>query len=109
LRQATLTLGAFEKTLGTTDRMLNQEGQSLAQQLRETLKSAGAASDSLQAMLNDSRPAARQLAESTLPAAEATLRDLRATSAALRAVMEKIDNQGAGALLKGQTLPDYEP
>jgi phospholipid/cholesterol/gamma-HCH transport system substrate-binding protein len=109
LRQATITLGAFEKTLGTTDKMLNQEGASLAQQLRATLKSASAAAEALQGTLNDSRPAAKQLAESTLPAAEATLRDLRATSAALRAVMEKIDNQGAGALLKGQTLPDYEP
>jgi phospholipid/cholesterol/gamma-HCH transport system substrate-binding protein len=109
LRQATVTLGQFEKTLGTTDKMLNQEGQSLAQQLRETLKSAGAAAESLEATLNDSRPAAKQLAESTLPAAEATLRELRATSAALRMVMEKIDNQGAGALLKGQTLPDYKP
>jgi phospholipid/cholesterol/gamma-HCH transport system substrate-binding protein len=109
LRQATITLGQFEKTLGTTDKMLNQEGQSLAQQLRETLKSAGAAAESLEATLNDSRPAAKQLAESTLPAAEATLRELRATSAALRMVMEKIDNQGAGALLKGQTLPDYKP
>ncbi len=75
LRQATITLGQFEKTLGTTDKMLNQEGQSLAQQLRETLKSAGAAAESLEATLNDSRPAAKQLAESTLPAAEATLRE----------------------------------
>jgi phospholipid/cholesterol/gamma-HCH transport system substrate-binding protein len=109
LRQANYTLAAFEKTLGTTDRMLNQEGGSLAKQLRETLKQAGTAAESLQATLDDSRPAAKQLSESTLPAAEATLRDLRATSASLRAVMEKIDNQGAGALFKGQTLPDYKP
>jgi phospholipid/cholesterol/gamma-HCH transport system substrate-binding protein len=109
LRQANYTLAAFEKTLGTTDRMLNQEGQSLAQQLRETLKSAGAAADSLKATLDDARPATKQFTDSTLPAAEATMRDLRATSAALRAVTEKIDNQGAGALLKGQALPDYEP
>lgn len=109
LRQANYTLAAFEKTLNSTDRMLNQEGQSLAQQLRETLKSATAASESLQAMLDDSRPAARQLATSTLPAAEATLRELKATSAALRAVTEKIESQGAGSLLGGQQLPEYEP
>lgn len=109
LRQANYTLAAFEKTLNSTDRMLNQEGQSLAQQLRETLKSASAASASLQAMLDDSRPAARQLATSTLPAAEATLRELKATSAALRAVTEKIESQGAGSLLGGQQLPEYEP
>ena len=40
---------------------------------------------------------------------EATLRELRATSKALRDVTEKIDEQGAGALLSSQPLPDYEP
>jgi phospholipid/cholesterol/gamma-HCH transport system substrate-binding protein len=109
LRQANYTLAAFEKTLGTTDRVLNEEGGSLARQLRETLKSAGAAADALKVTLDESRPATKQFTESTLPAAEATLRDLRATSAALRAVTEKIDNQGAGALFKGQSLPDYKP
>lgn len=109
LRQANFTLAAFEQTLGTTDKMLNQEGESLAKQLRETLKSAGAAADALRVSLDETRPATKQFTESTLPAAEATMRDLRATSAALRAVTEKIDAQGAGALLKGQSLPDYKP
>lgn len=109
LRQANYTLAAFEKTLNSTDRMLNQEGQSLAQQLRETLKSASEAAKSLEGMLDDSRPAAKQLAESTLPAAEATLRDLKATSAALRALTEQLQNEGAGSLIGGQQLPDYEP
>ena len=40
---------------------------------------------------------------------EAALRDLRSTSRALRNVTEKIDERGAGALLKGNKLPDYEP
>ena len=59
--------------------------------------------------LNDARPATKQLTESTLPAAEATLRDLRATSKALRDVTEKIDEKGAGSLLSSQPLPDYKP
>ena len=37
------------------------------------------------------------------------MRDVRATSKALRSVTEKIDNQGAGALLGGPKLPDYKP
>ena len=60
-------------------------------------------------MLNEARPATKQLTESTLPAAEATLRDLRATSKALRDVTEKIDEKGAGSLLSSQPLPDYKP
>ena len=64
---------------------------------------------SLSATLDDARPAARQLSESTLPAAEAAMQDLRATSKALRAVTEKIETQGAGGLIGGQKLPDYKP
>ncbi|MBA4163855.1 MAG: MCE family protein, partial [Erythrobacter sp.] len=42
-------------------------------------------------------------------AAEATLRDLRATSKALRNVTERLENQGLGPLVEGQSLPDYKP
>lgn len=109
LREASEALNQFETVMGSTDRLINQEGQSLATQLRGTLKSASAAAETLSATLNDARPAARQLSESTLPAAEATLRDLRETSRALRSVTERIETQGAGGLIGGQKLPDYDP
>ena len=109
LAQAQASLAAFEQTMKSTDQLLNKDGESLAQQLRDTLASAQKAADSLEAVLRDTSPAARQLAESTLPSAEATMRDLRATSAALRTITEKLDEQGAGALLGGSKLPDYEP
>ncbi|MBX7533126.1 MlaD family protein [Qipengyuania sp. 1XM1-15A] len=109
LREASEALDQFEKVTASTDRLLNQEGAQLADQLRTTLKQAGDASEELQGVLAEVRPATKQLTESTLPAAEATLRDLRATSKALREVTEKIDEKGAGALLEGQPLPEYEP
>ncbi|EDL47763.1 ABC-type transport system periplasmic component [Erythrobacter sp. SD-21] len=109
LREASEALDQFEQVTASTDRLLNQEGAALADQLRQTLKQAGNASEELQGVLAEARPATKQLTESTLPAAEATLRDLRATSKALRDVTEKIDEQGAGALLNSQPLPDYEP
>lgn len=109
LREASESLDAFEKVMGSTDQLLNKEGQSLAVQLRGTLKSASGAADALQKTLEDAQPATKQLTESTLPAAEATLQDLRATSKALRKVTEQIETRGAGSLLKGQELPDYEP
>ena len=59
--------------------------------------------------MNDTRPAARELSESTLPAAEAAMRDLKRTTAALRQMTESIQNQGAGSLIKGKQLPDYKP
>jgi len=109
LREAGEALNAFEQATATTDKLLNEEGPLLAEELRGTLASANQAAASLAATLEDTRPAARQLRESTLPAAEATLQDLRTTSRSLRAITERLENQGAGALIGGQSLPDYEP
>jgi phospholipid/cholesterol/gamma-HCH transport system substrate-binding protein len=103
------TLDAYEKLALTTDNVLNKEGEPLARELRETLKSANSALSSLAATLEDTRPAARQLRTTTLPNAEATLQDLRATSRALRSITEKLESEGAGALVGGTSLPDYKP
>jgi phospholipid/cholesterol/gamma-HCH transport system substrate-binding protein len=109
LRQANRTLASFEKLTGSADRALNQEGAGLAEQLKTTLASAQKAADELQGTLGDARPAARQLSDKTLPAAEAALRDLRATSQSLRDVTDRINDQGAGGLISGPKLPDYKP
>lgn len=109
LRQATDTLATFDKVGKSADELLGRDGSSLASQLRQTLTSAQGAIDELKGTLSDARPAAKQLSDTTLPAAEATLRDLRNATRALRNVTEKIDDQGAGALLGGPKLPDYKP
>ena len=108
LTQAQASLAAMEKLMNSTDALLAKDGNSLASQMRDTLASVQKASEQLEATLSDAQPAARQLSQSTLPSAEATLRDLRATSRALRNVTESIESGGAGALLKGQRLPDYK-
>jgi phospholipid/cholesterol/gamma-HCH transport system substrate-binding protein len=109
LSQATRTLTAFEGVAGKANDLLGSEGNSLADQLRNTLASAQKSMDALDVTLQHAQPAFDQVSNQTLPAAEAAIRDLRATSKALRSVTEKIDEQGAGALLKGQKLPDYKP
>ncbi len=103
------TLDAFEKVAASSDALINKDGAPLAQELRATLRSANEALASLSATLEDTRPAARQLRTSTLPNAEATLQDLRATSRSLRSITEKLEAEGAGALVGGKTLPDYKP
>ena len=103
------TLDAVEKVAASSDALLKDEGQPLARELTSTLASANRALASLAATLEDTRPAARQLRTSTLPAAEATLEDLRTTSRSLRAITEKLESEGAGALVGGKTLPDYKP
>ena len=109
LEEFNQTLDSVEKLTLTTEKLVNDEGKPLAAELRATLRSANAAAASLAATLEDTRPAAKQLRESTLPNAEATLQDLRATSRALRSITEKLESEGAGALVGGKALPDYKP
>ncbi len=109
LRQATLSLASFERTSDSANAVLGSDGKALAKQLHDTISSAKSAADSLQSAMSDARPAIHQLSTSTLPEAEAVIRDLRATSKSLRAVTEKIDEQGAGAVIGGPRLPDYKP
>ncbi|MBU6269619.1 MAG: MCE family protein, partial [Sphingomonadales bacterium] len=109
LQQATKTLQAFEAVGNSANHVLGENGESLAKQLRGTLKSAQDAADALKGVAGDARPVAQQLSTSTLPAAEAAIRDLRATTKALRDITEKIDSQGGGAVLGGPKLPVYKP
>jgi phospholipid/cholesterol/gamma-HCH transport system substrate-binding protein len=109
LAQSTETLDAFESTLRSTDSLLNEEGQSLARELRTTMQAAQQAATSLEATLADARPATRELSQTTLPLANATLQDLKRTSQALRQVTERIETEGAGSLMGGTKLPEYEP
>lgn len=109
LGQATNTLAAFEGVAHKADDLLGDEGSSLAAQLRNTLAAAQRSMEQFDRTMQHAQPALDQVSQQTLPAAEAAIRDLRATSRALRNVTEKIDEQGAGALLKGQKLPDYKP
>lgn len=116
LREASQALDSFEQVTQSTDRLLNQEGGALAAELRRTLSEASGAANALESTLSAARPAAERLNSQTLPAAEATIesaqaaiRDVQATSRALRQLTEKIEAQGAGGLIGGQKLPDYEP
>jgi len=109
LAQSTETLAAFEDTLESTDALLENEGPAIASDLRATLASARQAADSLEGSLANVEPLTRQLNEDTLPAATATLRDLRQTSQNLRSMTERLENEGAGSLISRPALPDYEP
>ncbi|MEO6092547.1 MAG: MlaD family protein [Novosphingobium sp.] len=109
LRQATITLNSFQGVAHKADALLGEEGGSLAAQMRDTLGSVKGAAEEMRGALGDARPALKQASQTTLPAAEAAMRDLQATSRALRNLTEKIDAEGAGALVKSRSLPDYKP
>jgi phospholipid/cholesterol/gamma-HCH transport system substrate-binding protein len=109
LAQASETLDAFETTLNSADALLSDEGGGLAKEMRTTLRSARAMADSLKATLDEAGPMTRELSTTTVPSANATLAELKRTSEALREMTEKIESQGAGSLLGGSQLPEYQP
>ena len=109
LAEAKLALGQFETATASTNELINGDGKQMMQQFRATLKSIDRTATSLEALANDTRPAAQQLSDQTIPQAEAAIRDLRATTKALRDMTERLNDQGAGAVLGGQKLPDYKP
>jgi phospholipid/cholesterol/gamma-HCH transport system substrate-binding protein len=108
LQEFNQALDAVQKVADTSNDVLNNEGRPVVRELADTLRSANLALASLAATLEDTRPAARQLREGTLPAAEATLQDLRATSRALRSITEKLEAEGVGSLVQGKSLPTYK-
>ena len=108
LRQATYTLSAFEKVAGSADNLLNDQGNGLAKQLRDTLKSAQGAADALNATATAAQPGLRQFDEKTLPAAEAAMRDLQATTRSLRELTDRINDRGVSSVVGSPKLPDYK-
>jgi phospholipid/cholesterol/gamma-HCH transport system substrate-binding protein len=93
----------------SADALMNQEGQPLAKQLRETLAQAAVSMEKLSGAMDEARPGLRQFSDTTLPEAEALLRELRVTAKALSSVTEKLEREGAGSLLGAPALPDYKP
>ena len=109
LAQSTETLASFDQTLGSVNTLVERDGSRLTADLSQTLASARSAAAELEAALANVEPITRQLSQDTLPAATATMRDLRRTSENLRNITERLETEGAGSLLGGQQLPDYEP
>ncbi|MEM6828223.1 MAG: MlaD family protein [Pseudomonadota bacterium] len=102
------SLVALRSLTESTDDFVTNDAKALSQELQVTLKSATKAADALAITLEETQPTARQLRETTLPTAEATLQDLRATSRALRSITEKLESEGVRSVLGGSALPDYK-
>ncbi len=112
--QATLVeargaLASFQTAASSAQRMMDDDMKPLVGQANQSLKSINQASAQLDGLLTELRPGAQRLSAQTLPEAEAAIRDLRASTRALRGATEKLNDQGVKGLLGGQQLPDYKP
>ena len=109
IKQATVTLASIDKLSNSANALVGDEGNGLAKEFRVTLKAAQSAAKSLQDTFDQAQPTVRQINERSLPALEATLRDVEATSRSLRAVTEQINDRGITSVVGSGKLPDYKP
>jgi phospholipid/cholesterol/gamma-HCH transport system substrate-binding protein len=93
----------------STNKLVTEEGRPAAEDLRKSIASVRAAADNLNAIISDARPGVQNFSKSTLPEANQLVRDLRELSVSLKAVSDRVGQQGIGGTLGPQKLPDYKP
>lgn len=96
------------KLAGTTNALLDEEGRPLMRDLHQTVRAARSSMQNLDAALAEARPGLHTFSTRTMPEVDLLVRDLRAMTRSLGAISEKLDQQGAGALVGSPKLPDYK-
>jgi phospholipid/cholesterol/gamma-HCH transport system substrate-binding protein len=109
IHQAGIATERVGRLADSTDQLVNAEGKPLIDDLRKTIRAAESSMDTLNSTLTDARPGVQALTKQTIPEVGQLVRDLRETTAALRSITTRVDQQGAASILNSPKLPDYEP
>jgi phospholipid/cholesterol/gamma-HCH transport system substrate-binding protein len=107
IRQAGDAAEKFDRLAQSSDRLVNQEGRPLVNDLRHTIREAETSLENVNALLGEARPGVQALTKQTIPEVGQLVRDLRETSDSLRAVTQRVEREGALSILGGQKLPEY--
>lgn len=99
---------AIAQTAQLTNDLIDNQGKPIAASLKKTIDSAQASLATLDATLKSAQPGMRSFSRDTVPQIGLLVRDLRQTSQSLKAVTDRLDQQGAGALIGPPKLPDYK-
>jgi len=108
-RQAGIAAERWGKVADSTNRLINEQGEPAAADLRRSIASIQKATDNLDAMIADARPGIQNFSKSTLPEANQLVRELRDLSDSLRQFSNRLNDEGALGALKPEPLPDYKP
>ena len=92
----------------TTNGILAEDVKPTLANLNETIRSARQSTETLNSAIQDARPGLQTFSKQTIPEVNQLVLDLRQMSAALASVAEKVDQQGAAALVGPRKLPDYK-
>jgi phospholipid/cholesterol/gamma-HCH transport system substrate-binding protein len=108
-RNAGIAANNIAALTANTNRLVTQEGQPAAQDLRTAIAHVQQAADNLNGMISDARPGVQNFSKSTLPEANRLVRDLRDLSQSLKQVSDRVNQKGIGGALGPEKLPDYRP
>jgi phospholipid/cholesterol/gamma-HCH transport system substrate-binding protein len=107
IRQAGVAAERAGQLMSSTERLVNEDGRPLVNDLRHTMRAAEQSMENLNAVLAEARPGVNAFTNQTLPQVGELIHDLRETSESLRAITTRIERQGVGGIIGGQSLPDY--
>lgn len=93
----------------TTDGVLAQDVAPAMKDLKTAIGSADRSMKALERTLGKADVGIDEFSTRTMPEVSQLIQDLREMAAALQSVAEKVDRGGAGSLIGGQKLPDYDP
>jgi phospholipid/cholesterol/gamma-HCH transport system substrate-binding protein len=108
-RQAGIAAARWGEVANSTDKLIREQGQPAAEDLRRSIASIQKAADNLDAMIADARPGIQNFSKSTLPEANRLVHDLRDLSDSLRQFSDRLNDDGAMGVLGPEKLPDYKP
>jgi phospholipid/cholesterol/gamma-HCH transport system substrate-binding protein len=108
-KQAGIAAENWGKVANSTNKLIEEQGQPAAEDLRKSIASVQKAADQLDGMIADARPGIQNFSKSTLPEANQLVRELRDLSASLKIFSDRLNNDGALSALKPEPLPDYKP
>ncbi|VAW02453.1 ABC transporter, substrate-binding protein (cluster 9, phospholipid) [hydrothermal vent metagenome] len=109
IRNAAQTAEKLSALADNASGFLSNNGEPLAKDLSNTLRSAEKSMSALDAVLQDARPGLQNFGEKTLPEVDQLVEDMQALTKSMTSVSERLDQGGAGSLISAPTLPDYEP
>ena len=93
----------------STNRLVTEQGEPAARDLRTAIASVQQASENLDAMIGDARPGVQNFSKSTLPELNRLVSDMRELTQSLQGVSQRIEQGGIGGALGPEKLPDYKP
>ena len=109
VRQAGIAAQHVTILTDSTNRLVVEQGQPAAEDLRKAIASVQKAADNLDSVITDAKPGIQNFSKSTLPEANRLVHDMRDLTQSLKAVSDRVNQQGIGGTLGPEKLPDYKP